>query len=204
MLINAKRAMVHLSRVDPVMADLIARVGPITLKPRRQAPLECLVQEITNQQLSRKAADTIFKNFLGLFGSRFPAPETLLEKEVEALRAAGLSRAKAQFIRGVAGHVINGRIPTLEMFDKLTDAEIAEVFKGVKGVGRWTIEMLLIFNLGRPDVLPVHDAALRRGFQIAYKKRLPPKPELLEKFGRKWKPYRTTASWYLWRSLDLE
>ena len=120
----------------------------------------------------------------------------------EQLRSAGLSKPKAKYVRGVAEKAVAGGLPSLDDCDDLTDAEIVEKLTELKGVGRWTVEMFLIFNLARPDVLPVHDLGVRRGFQIAYGKSKMPEPEQLEKFGQRWKPYRTLAARYLWRAVD--
>ena len=185
------------------MAQLIERIGPVTLKPRRLAPFQSLVQAIIYQQLSGKAAETILGRFRELFGNgQFPTPEQVLKVEPERLRSAGLSKPKANYIQGVGAHAVAGRLPTLTACDQLTDAEIIERLTEIKGVGRWTAEMFLMFNLGRPDVLPVHDLGVRKGFQIAYGKRKLPQPESLERLGAKWKPYRSTAAWYLWRAVD--
>jgi 3-methyladenine DNA glycosylase/8-oxoguanine DNA glycosylase len=183
-------------RTDPVMAGLIDQVGPLDLRPRRLTPFQSLTRAIIYQQLSGKAA--------ALFGDHsFPTPEAVLESSLERLREAGLSRPKARYILGMAQQALDGLIPTLDHCDRLTDAEILERLTAIKGVGRWTVEMLLIFNLGRPDVLPVHDLGVRKGFQFAYRKRRLPEPDQLERFGRRWAPYRTTAAWYLWRAVDL-
>jgi len=194
-----------LARRDPVMAGLIERIGPISLRARRLPPFQSLVQSITCQQLSGKAADTILGRFRKLFGNgHFPTAAQVLAIEPERLRSAGLSGPKASYIRGVAEKAVAGSLPTLKQCAGLTDAEIVERLTELKGVGRWTAEMFLIFNLGRPDVLPVHDLGVRRGYQIAYGKRKLPEPEHLERFGQRWQPYRTLASRYLWRALDAE
>ncbi len=185
------------------MASLIARVGPAKLKPRRIPPFQSLVRAIIYQQLSGKAAETILGRFQLLFADgQFPSPEQVLQLKPERLRSAGLSQAKVSYVCGLAEQTLAGRLPTLKACEKLTDAEIVERLTEVKGVGRWTAEMFLIFNLARPDVLPVHDLGVRNGFRIAYNKRKLPEPEPLERFGEKWRPYRTTAAWYLWRAVD--
>ena len=186
------------------MAGLIDRVGPVKLRPRRLSPFQSLTQAIIHQQLSGKAAGTILERFRALFGSDgFPRPEAVLEIPLERLRSAGLSRPKAGYIHDLARKAADGLIPSLDECDKMTDEEIITRFTEVKGVGRWTVEMLLIFNLGRPDVLPVHDLGVRKGFQFAYAKRKLPEPEQLARFGGRWAPYRTTAAWYLWRAADF-
>jgi DNA-3-methyladenine glycosylase II len=191
----------HLAQ-DPAMASLIQKIGPIHLRARRVPVFESLVQAIIYQQLNGKAADTIFARFQGLFGDHFPSPAQVLATPPEQLRSAGLSKPKAKYVRGVAERAVDGGLPSLDDCDDLTGAEIIAKLTELKGVGRWTVEMFLIFNLARPDVLPVHDLGVRRGFQIAYGKRKMPEPEQLEKFGLRWKPYRTLAARYLWRAVD--
>jgi DNA-3-methyladenine glycosylase II len=197
------KAVEHLKSVDPVLERLVEKIGPVSVKARRVPAFHSLVQSIIYQQLNGKAADTILGRFQALFGNgRFPSAEQVLATDLERLRSAGLSRPKANYIRGIAERAIAGLLPTLKECDKLTDAEIVERLTEMKGVGRWTVEMFLIFNLGRLDVLPVHDLGVRRGFQIAYGKRKMPEPEHLERFGEKWRPYRTVAARYLWRAVD--
>lgn len=186
------------------MAAVVEKIGVVKLKPRRVPPYESLVRSIIYQQLSGRAAETIFNRFKGLFGGHeFPPAELLMRAEIEVLRGAGLSRAKAAYIKEVAAKSLLGEIPTLEECDSLTDEEILARLTTIKGVGRWTAQMLLIFNLGKPDVLPIHDLGVRRGFQVAYRKRTLPKPEHLEKIGKRWSPHRTTASLLLWRMADF-
>jgi 3-methyladenine DNA glycosylase/8-oxoguanine DNA glycosylase len=186
------------------MARLIDRAGPVKLRPRRLPPFRSLTQAIIYQQLSGKAAGTILGRFTALFANdEFPAPEAVLKASLERLRSAGLSRPKASYVLGIAQQAVNGQIPTLDECDGMTDEEIVARLTAIKGVGRWTAEMLLIFNLGRPDVLPVHDLGVRKGFQFAYRRRKPPEPEQLWRYGGRWAPYRTTAAWYLWRAADF-
>jgi DNA-3-methyladenine glycosylase II len=199
----SKRALAHL-RTDSVMARVIDRVGAPKLSPRRLPPFQSLTHAIVYQQLSGKAAGTILGRFRALFaGDGFPTPAAVLEATPEQLRSAGLSRPKAGYVLGLAQKAVEGDIPTLDECDGLTDAEIMERLTSIKGVGRWTAEMLLIFNLGRPDVLPVHDLGVRKGFQFAYRKRKLPEPEQLARYGTRWAPHRTTAAWYLWRAADF-
>ena len=166
------------------MAGLIDRIGPPKLRPRRLAPFQSLVHSIIHQQLSGQAAGTILGRFQALFGDDgFPAPEAVLEASPERLRSAGLSKPKANHILGIAQKAVDGHIPTLDECDRMTDDELLSRLTEVKGVGRWTVEMLLIFNLGRPDVLPVHDLGVRKGFQFTYRKRKLPQPEQLARFG---------------------
>jgi len=183
------------------MAGLIDRVGPVNLRPRRLQPFESLVHAVIHQQLNGKAAGTILGRFRALFDSGgFPVPEAVLKQSPERLRSAGLSRPKTSYILGIAQKAVNGHIPGLDDCDRMTDAEIIAKLTEVKGVGRWTVEMLLIFNLGRPDVLPVHDLGVRKGFQFTYAKRKLPEPEQLDRYGARWAPYRTTAARYLWKA----
>jgi DNA-3-methyladenine glycosylase II len=198
-----RKAFVHLKSVDPVLAGLIDKIGPITIQARRVQVFQSLVQTIIYQQLHSKAADSILSRFEALFGEgHFPSPEQVLAMQPEQLRSAGLSKPKANYIRGIAEKAASGLLPTLKDCDELGDAEIAQSLTEMKGVGRWTAEMFLIFNLGRLDVLPVHDLGVRKGFQIAYSKRKLPEPEQLERFGEKWRPYRTVAARYLWRAVN--
>jgi len=186
------------------MAGLIDRIGPPKFRPRRLPPFQSLVHAVIHQQLSGKAAGTILRRFLELFGGDgFPAPAAVLRVPPEKLRSAGLSKPKVSYVHGIAQEALGGLIPSLAECDKLTDAEIVDRLTRIKGIGRWTAEMLLIFNLGRPDVLPVHDLGVRKGFQFAYRKRRLPEPESLARHGLRWAPYRTTAAWYLWRAADF-
>ena len=186
------------------MAALIERIGPIRFRPRLLSPFQSLVHAIAHQQLSNKAASTILGRFQALFGQNgFPEPHQVLRANVEQLRSAGLSRPKARYILELAECTRCGHVPTLDECHERTNEQLLETLTEIKGIGRWTAEMLLIFNLGRPDVLPVHDLGVRRGFQIAYKKRKLPDPEKLDRFGEKWRPYRSTAALYLWRATDF-
>jgi DNA-3-methyladenine glycosylase II len=194
--------MEHL-KSDRVLARVIDRIGPLKLTPRRTPPYQSLVHAIIHQQLNGRAARTILNRFLALFGEGdFPDPATVAAMELDRLRAVGLSRAKAAYIQDVARHDLDGSLPSLDACHRLTDAELVRELTAIKGVGQWTVEMLLIFNLGRPDVLPVHDLGVRRGYQVAYTKRRMPEPKELQRHGAKWAPYRSTAALYLWRMAD--
>ena len=198
----SKRALEHL-RADPALARVIAQAGPVRITARRLPPFQSLVHAIIHQQLSGSAAKTILGRFLGLFAADdFPSPAAVAAMTPEKLRGAGLSGAKVTYVQEVARHTLAGAIPSLADCQALTDAELIARLTAIKGVGRWTAEMFLMFNLGRPDVLPVHDLGVRRGYQIAYAKRKPPTPEQLQRAGAKWAPYRTTAALYLWRAAD--
>jgi len=186
------------------MAGVIDRVGPLRLRPRRLRPFQSIVHAIIHQQLSGKAAKTILTRFQSLFGNgRFPSAGAVTNIDSFSLRAAGLSRAKAAYIKELAQRVLDGKVPSLDACSRFTDHELVEQLTAIKGVGRWTVEMLLIFNLGRPDVLPVNDLGVRKGFQIAYRRRKLPEPDHLESFGDRWRPHRTTAALYLWRAADF-
>jgi DNA-3-methyladenine glycosylase II len=198
----SRRAITHLSS-DPVMAGLIEKVGPIRLRPRRLSPFQSLSHAIIHQQLNSTAAGTILERFKGLFPDEaFPTPGQVAKTSVDRLRTAGLSRPKAAYIIDLAKRCDAGLIPSVSDCDALGDEEIIARLTEIKGIGRWTVEMFLIFNLGRPDVLPVHDLGVRRGFQIAYRKRGLPAPEQLAKHGVRWSPHRTMAARYLWRATD--
>lgn len=194
----------HLSRVDPVMRRLICDVGPFALIPKvRRTPFESLARAIAFQQLHEKAAESILKRFIALFpGRRFPRPAELLTANVDAIRGAGFSGAKVLALRDLAAKTIDGTVPTSRAITLLDDDAIVERLVEVQGVGRWTVEMLLIFQLGRPDVLPVDDFGVRNGFRRAYRRRMMPTPKEVLRYGERWKPYRTTAAWYLWRAAD--
>jgi DNA-3-methyladenine glycosylase II len=194
----------HLSKTDPVMRRLIREVGPFTLTPRsRRSPFESLARAIAYQQLHDKAAESILRRFVALFPTkRFPQPKDLLAMNEEAIRGAGFSQAKVAALRDLASKTLDGTVPTGAIVRKLDDEAIIERLVAVRGVGRWTVEMLLIFQLGRPDVLPVDDFGVRNGFRIVYDRRSMPKPNEVLRYGERWKPYRTAASWYLWRAAD--
>ena len=199
----SKRALAHL-RTDPTMAGLIDRVGPVKLRPRRLPPFQSLVHAVIHQQLSGQAAGTILGRFRALFGDDgFPTPQAVLKASPERLRSAGLSGPKASYVLGIAQKAVDGHIPTLDQCERMTDAEIMERLTSIKGIGRWTAEMLLIFNLGRADVLPVDDLGVRKSFQFAFGKRKLPEPDQLACYGVRWAPHRTTAAWYLWRAADF-
>jgi len=196
------RASEHLSS-DPVMSGLIERIGPIRSRPRRLPPFQSLAHAIIHQQLNSIAAGTILERFKRLFqDGDFPVPGQVAESSVDRLRTAGLSRPKAAYIIDLAKRCNAGLIPSLVDCDALQDEEIIARLTEIKGIGRWTVEMFLIFNLGRTDVLPVDDLGVRRGFQVAYKKRTPPTPEQLARYGSRWSPHRTLAARYLWRAAD--
>jgi len=189
-----------------MMRRLIREHGNCGLVPEtRRAPFQSLVQAVAHQQLNGTAANTILTRFKNLFpGRKFPRPEDLAKVTDGQIRAAGFSFAKIKSIRDIAEKALSGVIPTSREIVKLSDDEIITRLTEVRGVGRWTVEMLLIFQLGRHDVLPADDFGVRTGFRIAYQKRGMPKPKALLAFGEKWKPHRTTAAWYLWCAADAK
>jgi len=186
------------------MSSLIAKIGPIRLQPRRLSPFQSLTHAIIHQQLSGKAAGTILERFKLLYpDNEFPTPAQIAKTSPDKLRSAGLSRPKAGYIIDLAERCEAALLPSLDDCKILSDAAIIAKLTEIKGIGRWTAEMFLIFNLGRPDVLPVHDLGVRRGFQVAYGKRKMPEPERLDDYGRRWGPHRTMAAHYLWRAADF-
>ena len=193
-----------LVRADRALGQLIKRVGAFRLKLEvMKSPYEALAEAIVYQQLTGKAAATILDRVRALFEHRFPGPEDLLATPEDPLRAAGLSRAKVAALHDLATRTLRGTVPTLAVLGRMDDEEIIERLTTIRGVGRWTVEMLLIFRLGRPDVLPANDYGLRKGFGLAFETRNFPTPNDVIRRGERWRPFRTVASWYLWRALEL-
>ncbi len=197
----------HLKRIDPVMRRIIERVGPCLLRERVQTNrLRALVTAIIAQQISWAAARTVEARFCALYGcdvrdprSKFPRAEQILATPARRLRAAGLSRQKVRYIRDIAARASSGALP-LARLGRMKDQAIMERLTAVKGIGRWTAEMFLIFALGHPDVLPVDDLGVQHAMRLAYGlRKLPSEKKMLE-IGEVWKPYRSVAAWYLWRS----
>lgn len=194
----------HLRRADPALARVIRRSGPCMLAPKAtQSMFHALAEAITYQQLSGKAAATIFGRVIALFApKRFPTPADLLAMPEARLRGAGLSAAKTAALKDLARKTLDGTVPPLARVRRLSDAEIVERLTAVRGVGPWTAEMMLIFRLGRGDVLPVADLGVRKGFMVTYGlDELPTPDEMIERAER-WRPYRTVGSWYMWRALE--
>jgi 3-methyladenine DNA glycosylase/8-oxoguanine DNA glycosylase len=186
---------------DPVLARVIDAVGPFRMEFKKAPGLfGALAESIVYQQLTGKAAATIFGRVRALCPG--PTAERLLSVSDAKLRGAGLSRAKLLSLRDLARKTGDGTIPTLAQVQRMDDAAIVECLTEVRGIGRWTAEMLLIFFLGRPDVLPVDDYGIRKGFAVAFRKRDLPERAEIEKRGARWAPYRTVASWYLWRAAE--
>jgi len=194
-----------LAKADPVLAKLVTRVGPCPIKPRpRTNPYESLVKAVTYQQLNGKAAETILNRFKALFpGRRFPKADEVLRVPDDRLRAAGLSRNKLAAIKDIAAKTLDGTVPTNRTVKHMSDHELVERLTTIRGVGPWTVEMLLIFTLGRPDVLPATDYGVRQGFALTYRLKGLPKPQEIMEHGELWRPWRSVAAWYLWRALEI-
>lgn len=201
-----ERAVSHLAAADGRLGRLIQRVGPCRLRAdRTRSPFQSLVQAVAHQQLTGKAANTILGRLIALHPGRdFPAPEDLLAAPEATLRGVGFSRAKVAALKDIAAKTLDGVVPESRALAKLPDAEIIERLTTIRGVGQWTVEMMLIFKLGRLDVLPVHDYGVRKGFARTYRKKDLPAPAELLEHGERWRPFRSVASWYLWRALELE
>jgi 3-methyladenine DNA glycosylase/8-oxoguanine DNA glycosylase len=196
----------HLTAVDPRLGALIARAGAFTMRPEpTQSLFAALVESIVYQQLSGKAAETILGRVIALYRPRrFPRPVDILETSVERLRAAGLSAAKAAAVKDLASRTLEGTVTIMARVLQMSDEEIIERLTTVSGIGSWTVEMLLLFRLGRPDVLPLGDLGVRKGFARTFNRRALLDPLVLHRRAERWRPYRSVASWYLWRALDLE
>jgi 3-methyladenine DNA glycosylase/8-oxoguanine DNA glycosylase len=198
------RARRYLMRADPVLGAIVKRHGACGLAERSSEPrLRALTRALVSQQLSVKAASTIFSRFLALFpdDGGFPAPEQVLQVPLDQLRAVGLSRQKASYLQDLCTRSVAGTLP-LDELDGMSDEEVMETLTAVKGIGRWTAEMILIFQLGRPDILPVDDVGVLRAIQNVYGLRRRPSAAQVLRLGEKWRPYRSVASWCLWCSLD--
>src|SRR5438552_11910268 len=201
---NHQHAHQLLRTSHPRMAELIARSRRYNITPAVSIrPFDALAESIAYQQLSGKAAATIFGRVRALYPKRkWLDPEKLLATRDETLRAAGLSRAKTAALKDLAAKTLDGTVPSARALVRMSDDEIIARLTTVRGIGRWTVEMLLLFDLGRPDVWPVDDYGVRKGFAKIFGKRKPPTPKQLIKLGEKWRPYRSVAAWYFWRALD--
>jgi 3-methyladenine DNA glycosylase/8-oxoguanine DNA glycosylase len=197
-------ATAHLAACDPCLAKLIEELIPFEPEiDHAQSPYEALMEAIAYQSISGKAAATIFGRIKALSAhSGVPTPEEMLKLNERQLRKAGLSGAKILSMKDLAQKTIEGIVPTHDEALKLSDEELVQRLDSVRGIGRWTVEMFLIFRLGRPDVLPIHDLGVQKGWSVAYGKKHQPRPKELLKFGERWRPYRTVASWYLWRAFE--
>jgi DNA-3-methyladenine glycosylase II len=194
----------HLAERDERLKQLIAETLPLQMdQDPLQSPYEALLEAIAYQSISGKAAATIFGRIKALSGNdRAPSPEQILKLSKPVLRKAGLSGAKVLAMKDLAQKTIDGVVPTLEQAQKISDEELVERLVSVRGIGAWTVEMFLIFRLGRPDVLPIHDLGVKKGWSVVYGKKHMPKPKELLAFGERWRPYRTVASWYMWRAFE--
>ncbi|QMV18613.1 DNA-3-methyladenine glycosylase 2 family protein [Granulicella sp. 5B5] len=219
-------AVAALIAADPKLAKLIARAGPFTMRlAAKQSPFEALTESIIYQQLHGKAAAAIHAKLLRSFSDlahmsdprepfehRHPTPQEILDAPNEQLRSAGLSANKALALRDLAAKTIDGTVPTLAKIRRMEDAAIIEHLTQVRGIGKWTVEMMLIFRLGRANVLPTSDYGIRKGFALTFQGLKPttkvtpahlPKPDVIERRAKKWQPFCSVASWYLWRACDL-
>src|SRR5215470_2779418 len=194
----------HLAAGDPALAELIETAAAFRMdEDPLQSPYEALLEAIAYQSISGKAAATIYGRVKALSGNgRAPSPEQMLKLRTAKLRKAGLSGAKALAMKDLAKKTIEGVVPTLEESHKLSDEELVKRLVSVRGIGAWTVEMFLIFRLGRPDVLPIHDLGVKKGWSVAYGKKHMPSPKELLAFGERWRPFRSVASWYMWRAFE--
>jgi DNA-3-methyladenine glycosylase II len=202
--VNHEGAHQHIAATDPRIAALIARSPRYNIKPAPLIrPFDALAESIAYQQLSGKAAATIFGRVRALYPRRkYLDPKKILATPDESFRAAGLSRSKIAAVKDLAAKTIDGTVPSARAIARMSDEEIILRLTEVRGIGRWTVEMLLLFDLGRPDVWPVDDYGVRKGFAKTFGKRKLPTPKQLMKLGDKWRPYRSIAAWYFWRALD--
>ena len=187
------------------MARLVDQIGPLSVRQRRRGRPDdaygTLVRSITGQQLSTKAAATIYGRLTELYGGRTPTPQEIIDTDPQQLRAIGLSNAKAAYLRDLAEHIVDGELPIDELAE-LPDARVYELLTAIKGLGRWTVDMFLMFHLGRRDILPVGDLGIRKAMQLQYGLQELPKAAEMETIAEAWRPQRTLASLYLWESLD--
>ena len=196
-------AIEHLRRTDPALAKIIDEVGDCSMTPRTEGShFDALVRAIVYQQLSGKAAATIHGRFEGLYGNRPPTPEEVLATDDERLRSVGLSRQKIASIRDLATRVAAGEVP-IDRLDSMSDDEVIESLIRVRGIGRWSAQMFLMFRLGRPNVLPDLDLGVQKGIQHAYELPKLPTPKDVLRIGERWAPFASVASWYMWRALEL-
>ncbi|MGE0518560.1 MAG: DNA-3-methyladenine glycosylase [Candidatus Binatia bacterium] len=197
-------AVLHLAERDEQLKRLIDETEAFRLEmAAAHTPYEALLEAIVYQSISGKAANTIFARIQALSGNgRVPTPERVLELHDPVLRATGLSGAKVLAIKDLARKTLVGIVPTLEQAHAMSDQDLVDRLVSVRGIGAWSVEMFLIFRLGRPDVLPVHDLGVKKGWAVTYGKKHMPRPKELLAFGERWRPYRTVASWYMWRAFE--
>jgi DNA-3-methyladenine glycosylase II len=201
---DLREAVAHLCACDPCIARLVQEAIPFEPQiDHSQSPYQALLEAITYQSISGKAAATIYGRIKALSAAGGPpTPQEMLKLKVPALRKAGLSGAKILAMKDLAQKTIGGIVPTHAEALSLSDQELIERLVSVRGIGAWTVEMFLIFRLGRPDVLPIHDLGVQKGWSVAYGKKHKPRPKELLAFGERWRPYRTVASWYMWRAFE--
>jgi 3-methyladenine DNA glycosylase/8-oxoguanine DNA glycosylase len=194
-------AIEQLAAADEKLALLIERVGPFAMPTREtMSPFQMLLRSIVYQQISGKAAASIHARLLSLFPGGKPGPRRMQKLSDEALRGAGMSRPKQRAARDLADKALDGTVPTRRQLERMGDDAIIERLVQVRGIGQWSAEMMLIFQLGRPDVLPATDLGVRKGFQLSHGGRKLPEPKRLLRYGDRWRPYRSVASWYLWQA----
>ena len=201
--LDPKKAVRALKRADPKLARVIELAGPCTLAPTTWTPFQALLRSIVYQQLSGKAAATILGRVIALFPHEFPTPHDILSAKEESMRGAGLSANKLRAVRDLAEKTLAGVVPDRAALATMSDTQIIERCTEVRGVGQWTVEMMLMFHLGRPDVLPVDDLGIQKGAMRTYGLRKLPKPDKLMKLAAPWRPWRTVGSWYMWRATEL-
>ncbi|MHB1330091.1 MAG: DNA-3-methyladenine glycosylase family protein [Gemmatimonadales bacterium] len=203
--VDRAAALRYLADVDPALGHAIMRVGPLELNPPDiKAPHHYLQRAIVYQQLSGRAAETIYRRFAGLFPGRLPSAARILETPEATLRSAGLSSAKARAIIDLARHTESGTVPSRRALAGLDPEAVIERLTQIRGVGRWTVEMLLIFYLGHPDILPLSDLGIRKGFSRTFGVKRLASERTVARRAERWRPWRSIASWYLWRSLEVE
>lgn len=202
---SRRKALAHLRDVDPRMSMLVDLAGAFDVRPERDLdPYPYLLRSIVFQQLNGTAAATIHGRLLDLFGGRVPAPQELLDTDASTLRTAGLSGAKSASVHDLARHARDGELPAAGELPTLPDLEIVRRMAVVRGIGPWTVHMLLLFRLGRPDVLPTGDFGVREGWRMLYGHERQPTPTEFRAAAEPWRPYRSVASWYMWRAVDLQ
>jgi len=201
--VDAGEAMRELCRADRRLAKVIRKVGSFpTKRPKPQHPFAVLLKAIVYQQLAGKAAAAIFGRVTALGANGFPTPEEVLLLDETQLRGAGLSRQKIAAVKDLAARTIDGTVPNLKEIRRMSEEEILERLTRVRGIGEWSVQMFLMFQLGRPDILPIQDYGIRKGFQNVYGLDDVPKPKAVLEHGERWRPYRSIASWYLWRAAE--
>jgi DNA-3-methyladenine glycosylase II len=201
--VDAAQVMRELSRADRKLARVIRRIGCFPTKKRKpQHPYASLLQAIVYQQIAGKAAEAIFGRVKAIGANGFPTPEEIMRASKMKLRRAGLSRQKIAAVKDLAAKTLDGTVPPLAKIRRMSEEEIHERLTQVRGIGEWSVQMFLMSRLGRPDILPVQDYGIRKGFQRVYGLKGEPKPQVILEYGERWRPYRSIASWYLWRALE--